>query len=182
MADIVKKFCNTFLIEGIFILTIGILLLALPQFTTLTMSLMLSIALILGGIYKLVSSIVQKDEIEKSWFSATIAIFMIIAGAYLTIRPLFNLFLITLAVGIYFVLEGINAIAIALESKNILKHWWIGVISGLTQFSLAFVILFGLPGSALYTIGLLIGISMIFSGTTLISVYTGASCSKILEN
>ena len=94
MADMVKRFCNTFLVEGIFVLIVGMLLLILPQVSTLALSLMISVALILAGIYKFISSIIRRDEIEKSWLSATIALLMIVTGAYLTIRPLFNLSLI----------------------------------------------------------------------------------------
>ena len=181
MADMVKRFCNTFLIEGIFILIIGMLLLLLPQVSTLALSLMISVALILAGIYKLVSSIIRRDEIEKSWLSAIIALLMIGTGAYLTIRPLFNLFLLTMGVGIYFVLEGINSMIISFESKGVLKHWWVGLIAGLAQFALAFIILFGMPGTALFTIGVLIGINMLLSGVALISVYTGAGCPRMVS-
>lgn len=179
MADMVKRFCNTFLVEGIFILIIGMLLLILPQVSTLALSLMISVALILAGIYKFISSIIRRDEIEKSWLSAIIAMLMIVTGAYLTIRPLFNLFILTMGVGIYFVLEGINSMVMAFESRDILKHWWVGLLAGLAQFALAFIVLFGLPGTALFTIGVLIGVNLLLSGIALISVYTGAGCPRI---
>ena len=153
----------------------------LPQVSTLALSLMISVALILAGIYKFISSIIRRDEIEKSWLSATIALLMIVTGAYLTIRPLFNLFLLTMGVGIYFVLEGVNSMVMAFESKGVLKHWWVGLLAGLAQFALAFIILFGLPGTALFTIGVLIGVSMLLSGIALISVYTGAGCPRMME-
>lgn len=181
MADMVKRFCNTFLVERIFVLIVGMLLLILPQVSTLALSLMISVALILAGIYKFISSIIRRDEIEKSWLSATIALLMIVTGAYLTIRPLFNLFLLTMGVGIYFVLEGVNSMVMAFESKGVLKHWWVGLLAGLAQFALAFIILFGLPGTALFTIGVLIGVSMLLSGIALISVYTGAGCPRMME-
>ena len=181
MADMVKRFCNTFLVEGIFVLIVGMLLLILPQVSTLALSLMISVALILAGIYKFISSIIRRDEIEKSWLSATIALLMIVTGAYLTIRPLFNLFLLTMGVGIYFVLEGVNSMVMAFESKGVLKHWWVGLLAGLAQFALAFIILLGLPGTALFTIGVLIGVSMLLSGIALISVYTGAGCPRMME-
>ena len=78
MADMVKRFCNTFLVEGIFIAIVGMLLLVLPQVSTIASSITISVALILAGIYKLISSIIRRDEIEKSWLSAIIAILMII--------------------------------------------------------------------------------------------------------
>ncbi len=181
MADMVKRFCNTFLIEGVFLLIIGMMLLILPQMSTLALSLMISIALILAGVYKFISSIIRRDEIEKSWLSVLIATLMIVTGAYMTVRPLFNLFVLTLGVGVYFVLEGINSMVMAFESKGILKHWWVGIVSGLLQFALAFIIFFGLPGSALYAIGILLGVNLLLSGIALISVYTGAGCPRLLK-
>lgn len=177
----IKRFCNTFLTEGTFAIILGSLILFLPQISTLTLSLMISIGLIIGGIYKLISSIIRRDEIENSWLSAIIAILMIGTGAYLTIRPLFSLAALTIAIGIYFILEGINSMIIAFQSKNILKHWWIGILSGFAQFILAFLIFFWFPETALYTIGILIGVNLILAGISLVSVYTGANCKKMLE-
>ncbi len=181
MSNLVKRFCNTFLIEGLFVIILGILLLVLPQLSTLALSITISVALILAGIYKLISSVIRRDEIEKSWLSVILSLLMIVSGAYLTVRPLYNLLLLTMGIGIYFVLEGINSIIISAESKAILKHWWVGLFTGLAQFVLAGLILFGLPGTALYSIGLLLGISMIISGIALISVYTGASCQRLVN-
>lgn len=181
MADMVKRFCNTFLVEGIFIAIIGMLLLVLPQVSTIALSITISVALILAGIYKLISSIIRRDEIEKSWLSAIIAILMIGTGAYLTVRPLFSMLILTMGVGIYFVLEAINSTVMAFESKGILKHWWVGLLAGFVQFALAFLIFFGMPQTALFTIGVLIGVNMLLSGIALISVYTGAGCHRMSE-
>ena len=179
MADYVKRFCNTFLIEGVFVMVLGLLLLFLPQISTLAMTFMISLALIFVGIYKLISSVIRRDEIEKSWLSVIISLFMIFVGAYLTVRPLFSVLLFTMLIGVYFVLEGVNSVIIAFESKGILKHWWVGLFSGFAQFALSLFILFGLPTTAFYTIGMLLGFSMILSGISLLSVYSGAGCNRL---
>ena len=57
MSNLVKRFCNTFLIEGLFVIILGILLLVLPQLSTLALSITISVALILAGIYKLISCV-----------------------------------------------------------------------------------------------------------------------------
>lgn len=181
MADYVKRFCNTFLIEGLFLMVLGLLLLFLPQISTLAFSFIISVSLILGGIYKLISSVIRRDEIEKSWLSVIISLFMVFLGAYLTVSPLFSVLLFTMLIGIYFVLEGVNSIIMAAESKGILKHWWVGLLIGILQFSLAFVILFGLPMTAIYTVGTLIAVSLILSGLALFSVYTGAGCRRLAK-
>ena len=111
-----------------------------------------------------------------------LAMLMVVAGAYLVMQPVYNLFLITLGVGVYFLLEGVNSISTAFETRGIFKYWWVGLLVGLAQFALAFLIAFGLPGSALYTVGLLVSVSLMLSGIGVISVYTGAGCPRIAES
>ena len=143
MADMVKRFCNTFLTEGIFLLVTGALLLVLPVFTTLTMSMLISIALVVAGVYKFINTVVRRDEIEKPWLNILISILMVVSGAYLTIQPVYNLFLITMGIGVYFLLEGVNAMFSAFQTHGIFKYWWVGLLVGLAQFGLALLIAFG---------------------------------------
>ena len=80
MADMVKRFCNTFLTEGIFLLVIGALLLLLPIFTTITMSMLISLALVFAGVYKFINTIIRRDEIEKPWLNVIVSLLMVWAG------------------------------------------------------------------------------------------------------
>ena len=182
MADMVKRFCNTFLTEGIFLLVIGALLLLLPIFTTITMSMLISLALVFAGVYKFINTIIRRDEIEKPWLNVIVSLLMVWAGIYLTMMPVYNLFLLTIGVGIYFLLEGVNSMFMAFQTKGVFKYWWVGLLVGFAQFGLAMLIAFGLPGTALYTIGLMVGVSLLLSGIALISVYTGAGCPRIAES
>ena len=182
MADMVKRFCNTFLTEGIFLLVIGALLLLLPIFTTITMSMLISLALVFAGVYKFINTIIRRDEIEKPWLNVIVSLLMVWAGIYLTMMPVYNLFLLTIGVGIYFLLEGVNSMFMAFQTKGVFKYWWVGLLVGFAQFGLALLITFGLPGTALYTIGLMVGVSLLLSGIALISVYTGAGCPRIAES
>lgn len=182
MADMVKRFCNTFLTEGIFLLVIGALLMLLPMVTTFAMSVLISVALLVAGVYKFINTVIRRDEIEKPWLNILISMLMVVAGAYLVMQPVYNLFLITLGVGVYFLLEGVNSISTAFETRGIFKYWWVGLLVGLAQFALAFLIAFGLPSSALYTVGLLVSVSLMLSGIGVISVYTGAGCPRIAES
>ena len=182
MADMVKRFCNTFLTEGIFLLVIGALLLLLPIFTTITMSMLISLALVFAGVYKFINTIIRRDEIEKPWLNVIVSLLMVWAGIYLTMMPVYNLFLLTIGVGIYFLLEGVNSMFMAFQTKGVFKYWWVGLLVGFAQFGLALLIAFGLPGTALYTIGLMVGVSLLLSGIALISVDTGAGCPRIAES
>jgi uncharacterized membrane protein HdeD (DUF308 family) len=59
----------------------------------------------------------------------------------------------------------------ALEHRRQLTGRWGWMLaSGIVDIILAIIILAGLPGTALWALGLLLGINMIFGGTSLIAM------------
>ncbi len=56
-----KRFLNFILIEGILLSVLGICMLMLPKVTSLTFGLMICIALIVCGIYKIAHAIVTRN-------------------------------------------------------------------------------------------------------------------------
>ncbi|MGH6676411.1 MAG: DUF308 domain-containing protein, partial [Xanthobacteraceae bacterium] len=84
-------------------------------------------------------------------------------------HPVAGVFSLTLALIIFFIIEGIASIMFALEyRRNLPARWGWMVVSGIVDLILAAIILLGLPGSALWALGLLLGINMVFGGVTLI--------------
>lgn len=71
----------------------------------------------------------------------------------------------------FFVIEGVASIMFALEHKRELSGRWGWMLaSGIIDLILAAVILAGLPGTAAWAIGLLVGINMVFGGWALIAM------------
>jgi uncharacterized membrane protein HdeD (DUF308 family) len=94
------------------------------------------------------------------------------------LRPLAGVLTLTLALIIFFVVEGISAILLAIEHRRHLPSWgWI-LLSGLVDLLLAFLIWDGWPSSAGWAIGLLVGINMVFVGVSLIM--TSIAARKIV--
>jgi uncharacterized membrane protein HdeD (DUF308 family) len=68
-------------------------------------------------------------------------------------------------------IEGILSILYALDHKRELSgRWGMMLMSGIIDIVLAGIILAGLPGTAAWAIGLLVGINLIFGGSALISM------------
>jgi uncharacterized membrane protein HdeD (DUF308 family) len=68
-------------------------------------------------------------------------------------------------------LEGVASIFYALEHKRELSGRWSWMlISGAVDLLLAGIIFLGLPGTAAWAIGLLVGINMVFGGSAVISM------------
>ncbi len=178
MAEIVNRFCRSFLVESVFLMIVGILLILMPGFSTVTLSFLISMSLIAVGIYKLINSIVRRDEVEKFWLQMIIALLLIVAGIYMTMYPFYNLLVLTMGVALYFILDGINYITMSVQSRKIMKYWWMGILSAIVQFILAFIIIYGMPGTALVTVGILLGINLIFGGIAMLSVYASSICRR----
>lgn len=173
MAEIMKRHHNFFLVEGLFALIIGVLMLVLPAVSSIAIGVIVSVGLILIGIHKLISSIVRRDEMEKAWLQMLIAVILIGAGIYMTMNPLFNLLVLTMGIALYLILEGISSMSTAIEERRVLKYWWMGIVAAIVQFFLAFLIIYMLPAAAVLTIGILVGVNLIFTGIAMISFYAG---------
>ena len=85
--------------------------------------------------------------------------------------PMFNLILITSAIGVYFLLESISTTAFAVQNKNTLYFWWAEILVAVMQFLLALIIILGLPSTALWVVGVLAGVNFLIAGMVMIGMY-----------
>ena len=103
------------------------------------------------------------------------AISPVLAGMVLLARPMQGVLTLTIVTGAYFVAEGIATIMYALEHRRELSGRWSWLlIAGLMDILVAFFIIAGLPESAGWAIGLLVGLNLMFGGATLIGMALAA--------
>jgi uncharacterized membrane protein HdeD (DUF308 family) len=109
------------------------------------------------------------------WWSLISAIVAIAAGVVLLIWPVSGGISLTLVLIAFFVIEGIASIMYAIEHRNQLTSQWVWMlVSGIIDLILAGIIFAGLPGTALWALGLLVGINMVFGGAALIAMALAA--------
>ena len=78
---------------------------------------------------------------------------------------------LTLILIVFFVIEGVASIMFALGHKRELSGRWGWMLaSGIVDLILAAIIIEGLPGTAAWALGLLVGINLVFGGTALIGM------------
>jgi uncharacterized membrane protein HdeD (DUF308 family) len=95
----------------------------------------------------------------------------IVVGAMLLGSPLTGAFSLTLVLIAFFTVEGAVSIMFALDHRRELSgQWGWMLMSGLIDLVLAVMIFAGLPSTAAWAVGLLVGINMIFGGTALIAM------------
>jgi uncharacterized membrane protein HdeD (DUF308 family) len=97
------------------------------------------------------------------------------AGIILLAQPVQGTLTLTIVVGAYFLAEGVATIMYALEHRRELSQRWSWLlVAGLMDLLIAAIIITGLPGSAAWAIGLLVGINLLFGGASLIGMALAA--------
>lgn len=166
-----KRFLSFVLIEGILLSVLGLGMLMLPKITTISFGLMLCLTFIVYGGYKVINAILTKNYSRHFVLNVVSGLLLFLTGVFLFMAPMFNLLLITSAIGVYFILESISSIAFAVQNKNTLYFWWLAILVGVMQFLLGLIIILGLPSTALWVVGVLAGINFLIAGVVLISMY-----------
>jgi uncharacterized membrane protein HdeD (DUF308 family) len=75
----------------------------------------------------------------------------------------------------FFLIDGVLSIFLSIEHRRELVGRWGWILfSGIVDLVIAGIILAGLPGTAAWALGLLVGIDLVFGGTSLIMVALAA--------
>jgi uncharacterized membrane protein HdeD (DUF308 family) len=163
-----------YLIEGIVLTVLGLAAIAVPPLAGLATTIFLGWLFLVGGAVGLVSTLGARRAPGYLWalFSAVAAL---AAGGLLLWNPLSGLLTLTYVLIAFFFIDGIVTIALALEHRRELSHRWEWMLlGGVMDLVLAGVIIWLWPAAAAWVLGLLVGIDLVFGGTTLIGMALSA--------
>ena len=161
---------RAFLIEGIVLLILGLFAIVIPVVATIAVAVFIGWVLLVSGIVGLISTFRMRNAPGFGW-SLLSAVIAIAAGVILLAWPLSGVLSLTLILTAFLTIEGVASIMMALTHRHgFSARWALLLVSGLVDLFLAALILFGLPGTAAWAIGLLVGINLVFGGSTLISM------------
>jgi len=158
------------LIEGIILVLLGAAAIVIPPIATLAIELIVGWLFLISGIVGLIMTFVMRQA-PGFWWSLFSAILAIAAGVVLLGWPAGGVVSLTLLLIAFFIMEGVATIMYALDHKRELSgRWGFVLASGIVDLVLAAIIFAGLPGTAAWAIGLLVGINMLFGGAALIGL------------
>jgi uncharacterized membrane protein HdeD (DUF308 family) len=170
----IRAHWTLFLIEGILLVILGIAAIVLPEVATLAFTLIIGWLFLISGGVGLVTTFWMRNA-PGFWWALLSAVVAIAAGVVLLLWPINGVFSLTLLLIAFFVIEGIATIMYAIEHKNQLSGRWGWMLaSGIVDLILAGIIFAGLPGTAAWALGLLVGINMLFGGTAMIGMALAA--------
>ncbi len=174
IASAVHDHWRAFLAEGILLVALGLAAIVVPLAASLAITIVLGCLFLLSGIVQFVLTFSARHVPGFGWslFSALLAAG---AGLVLLVWPIEGIVSLTIIVGVYFVMEGVATVMYALDHrKQLSQRWGLLVAAGLVDLLIAAIIIIGLPGSAAWAIGLLVGINLVFGGAALIGMALAA--------
>jgi uncharacterized membrane protein HdeD (DUF308 family) len=159
-----------FLVEGVVLLVLGATAVVLPPIATLAVTILFGWLFLVSGIVGLVTTFWMRHA-PGFWWSLLSAALGIVVGVMLLASPLIGAFSLTLVLIAFFLVEGAASIMFALDHRRELSGQWVWMlVSGIIDLGLALMIFAGLPSTAAWAVGLLVGINMIFGGAALIAM------------
>jgi len=174
VAGAMHEHWGLFLAEGIILVILGVIAIVVPQVATLALTILIGWLFFIAGVVGLFTTAWMRGA-PGFWWSLVSAIIAIAAGVVLLIWPVNGTLSLTLVLIAFFIVEGGATILYAVDHRDQLSgRWGWMLVSGIIDIILAAIILTGLPGTAFWALGLLVGINMVFGGAALIAMAMAA--------
>jgi uncharacterized membrane protein HdeD (DUF308 family) len=174
MSAAVREHWKAFLFEGILLVVLGLAAMIAPLIASLAFTIFLGWMFLISGVAGLAMTFWAR-QMPGFWWSLLSAALAVGAGLVLLAKPAQGVLTLTIVIGAYFLAEGVTTIMYALEHRRELSERWSWMLfSGLLDILIAAMIIAGLPGSAEWAIGLLVGINLLFGGASLIGMALAA--------
>ena len=174
MSAAVRAHWKAFLFEGILLVVLGFGAMIAPMIASVAFTIFLGWMFLISGAAGLAMTFWAR-QMPGFWWSLISAALAVGAGIILLARPAQGVLTLTIVIGAYFFAEGVATIMYALEHRRELSERWSWMLfAGVLDILISAMIITGLPGSAEWAIGLLVGINLLFGGSSLIGMALAA--------
>ena len=162
------------LAEGIMLLVLGVLALLFPVIASAWVTVVVALAFLVGGIVGWVNNLNRSRRLSRwhCFWRLVVSSLFVLTGAWIiqqcgSGRCLVQVAALAFAIGIVFLLEGVVTAIVSLSHRQMAGWGW-GLANGIVTFILGLLIL-SMPGLGQLTVlGILVGISFLFSGIDLL--------------
>ena len=167
--ETLKKFRVWFKVYGVVMIILGLAAIMLPGIASLATSIMVGWLLVAGGVLGLISDFSAGTKAPGFWWNLLTAALYLIAGIVLLVNPIAAVLTLTIVLAAYMLATGFSKVLMAFHYKNVIPKAWLWMLfSALVDIALSVIIIAGLPGTAIWVLGLLVGINLLFTGVALL--------------
>ncbi|WP_404379680.1 HdeD family acid-resistance protein [Caenispirillum salinarum] len=151
---------------------LGALAIVAPLAAGIALNLVLGVVFLIGGGAQLVQAFRVKGWKGTSYYMVG-ALLALALGVILLVFPGQGLAALTLVLAAFFLVNGIVKLAAGARYRDIEGWGWL-MVSGVLSLIIGVLIFVGWPASALWAVGILVGIELIFAGIWMIAAGSAA--------
>ena len=166
-AEIAKHWIG-YLVLGCVMVLAGLAAIAFPLLSTIAAKIALGWIFVVSGAAIIMHAFSAGDWRGFFW-NLLIGLLHLSVGGYLALLPLTGILTLTVLVAALLIVDGLLEVGMALSIRPHAGWGWV-LLSGLVAIAAGVLIALQLPNSATWTIGLIIGIKMIFAGWSFITL------------
>jgi uncharacterized membrane protein HdeD (DUF308 family) len=168
IGDALRVHWRLFLFQGVVMIILGGLAIAAPAAATIAVDIYIGWLLLISGIVGLVAMFSAKDIPAFLWTLITAALSFAV-GALLIWKPVEGALSLTILLSAFFIAEGVFQTVTSIAYRNVMGSSWGWMLaSGMSDLALAAIIILGWPLTAIWVLGLLVGINLITSGWAIV--------------
>ena len=168
IVDVVKKNATTAKWVGVIIVIAGFLSLLAPMAGGLSITVVIGVMILLAGVMQLLL-VFRSGSFGQGILLAVLGLLGVLAGGYTLMHPAEALAALTLMLSAWFVASGIIESIAAFGARDNKGWGWI-LFSGIVSVLLGLMLWSQFPLSGAWAVGTLVGVRLLFSGFSLISV------------
>ena len=172
MLGTIKRHAGLGMALGIGIVIAGVLAVFSPLVAGLSVTIAVGVLLIVSGVSRLFLAF-KMGSFGRGLLMFVLGVLTLVAGGYLVARPGMGLATLTLVLAAYLFVEGLFEIIYAFRLRPI-KGWGWTLFSGIAALVLGIMIWRQFPVSGMWAVGTIVGIHMIFAGSSMASLSRAA--------
>jgi uncharacterized membrane protein HdeD (DUF308 family) len=165
MRETVKRYSLWYLIQGVLLVVAGIFAIIYPFVSSIAVVVLLGWLLIISGVVQGIS-LIGTRHVPHFWLQLISVILAVLIGFLFLRDPAQGLLTVTLLLIVFFMIEGLSKVIFALTIKPFPQWGWV-LASGIVGVVLSLILWASMPVTALWLIGLLLGIELISVGAAI---------------
>ena len=165
MRETVKRHSLWYLVQGGLMILAGVLALVYPVVASFAVVFLLGLILIATGILHGIS-LIDAREVPHFWLQLVSVVLSVVVGVLLIRYRGAGLLVLTLLLLVYFMVEGISKVILSLTIRPFPGWGWV-LASGILTILIALYLWAALPVTAVWLLGVLLGIQLICEGAAL---------------
>ncbi|WP_410767356.1 HdeD family acid-resistance protein [Haloferax sp. DFSO60] len=172
LATSLKNSWRWLLAAGAIIAVLGVIALFAPFITGISLTFLVGVLLIGGGILHFASAFRGQGWGGFIW-QMLLGFIGVIAGLALLLDPVLGLVTLTLLVIAYLFVSGVVEIVMGIRLRGE-RNWFASVASGAIGILLAALLWVGFPSTAAWAVGVLFGVNLLVTGISMVFIALGA--------